>query len=159
MRNPRHLVLLALLASALTIVTAAAARAEVTENVKVPLDIAVYIPCADGGAGELVTLSGNLHVLIRFTQSKRGGIHAGSHFQPQGITGVGETTGDTYRGTGVTQDQFNATVGVEETFVNNFRIIGQGPGNNFLLHSVFHITINANGTLTTLVDRFSVDCR
>ena len=116
-------------------------------------------PCADGGAGEVVTLSGDLHTLLRYTESASGTIHAASHFQPQGISGVGETTGDKYQGTGVTQDEFNATVGVEETFVNNFRIIGQGPGNNVLVHSVFHITFNANGSITALVDRLSVDCR
>jgi len=29
------------------------------------------------------------------------------------------------------------------TFVNNFRIIGQGPGNNFLVHKTLQIKINA----------------
>ncbi len=104
-------------------------------------------------------LSGDLHTLLRYTESARGGIHVASHFQPQGISGVGETTGDKYQATGVTQDEFNATVGVEETFVNNFRIIGQGSGNNYLVHSVFHITFNANGSITAFVDRLSVDCR
>jgi hypothetical protein len=159
MSHSARLVLLALVVPALTFGTTSVARAEVTENVRVPVDIGVFIPCADGGAGELVTLSGNLHIVLRFTETPRGGIHVGSHFQPQGIRGVGETSGDTYHATGVTQDQFNATVGVEETFVNNFRIIGQGPGNNFLVHEVFHITFNANGSITAFVDKFSVDCR
>jgi hypothetical protein len=159
MRTARRLVVVAPVVAALTIGAVAAAHAAATESVKVPISIGVFIPCADDGAGEVVTLSGNLHIVLRFTQSKRGGIHAGFHFQPQGVSGVGETTGDRYQGTGVTQGQFNATVGVEETFVNNFRIIGQGPGNNFLVHEVFHITFNANGTITALVDRFSVDCR
>jgi len=43
--------------------------------------------------------------------------------------------------------------------VNNFRIIGQGPGNNFLVHETFHFTINANGNVTAFVDHFSVDCK
>jgi hypothetical protein len=159
MRATQRAILLALLVPGLIAATPSAGRAEVTENLKVPTDIGVYIPCADGGAGELVTLSGDLHVLVRFTQSKQGGIHAGVHFQPQGITGVGDTTGDRYQATGVTQDQFNATVGVEETFINNFRIIGQGTGNNYLVQNLFHITINPNGTLTAFVDRLSVDCR
>lgn len=149
----------ALLILALTIGTAPAARAEVTENVRVPLSIGVFVPCANNGAGEVVTLSGNLHILLRYNESASGAIHAGSHFQPQGVSGVGETTGDKYRATGVTQNAFNANVGVEETFVNNFRIIGPGPGNNYLVHNVFHITFNANGTITAFVDRFSVDCR
>jgi hypothetical protein len=73
--------------------------------------------------------------------------------------GIGQTTGDKYQATGVTQDQFNAKVGVEETFINDFRIIGQGNGNNFLIHETFHITINANEIPTASVDNFSVDCR
>jgi hypothetical protein len=43
--------------------------------------------------------------------------------------------------------------------VNNFRIIGQGTGNNFLVHETFHITVNADGTMTASVDNFSVDCK
>jgi hypothetical protein len=134
-------------------------HAAVTTNVKIPVNIPVFIPCAAGGAGELVVLQGNLHALVRFTMSASGTIHAAIHFQPQGISGVGQTTGDKYQGTGVTQDQFNATVGHEETFINNFRIIGQGNGNNFLIHQVVHITINANGTVRAFVNMQSVDCR
>jgi len=134
-------------------------QAAVTTNVKVPVDIPVFIPCAVGGTGELVVLQGNLHVLLRFTMSASGTVHAAVHFQPQGISGVGQVTGDKYQGTGVTQDEFNATVGEEETLINNFRIIGQGNGNNFLVHQTFHITINANGTVTAFVNMLSVDCR
>jgi hypothetical protein len=135
------------------------ASAAVQSSIKVPVDIGVFIPCAAAGAGEVVFLTGNLHTLLRFTIDQAGGIHVASHFQPQGISGIGQTTGDKYQGTGVTQDEFNAKVGVEETFINNFRIVGQGPGNNFLLHETFHITFNANGTPRASVDNFSVDCR
>ena len=45
------------------------------------------------------------------------------------------------------------------TFVNNFRIIGQGSGNNFLVHETLHITVNADGTITVFHDNFSIDCR
>jgi hypothetical protein len=135
------------------------AHAEVTTNLKVPTNIPVFIPCAADGEGEVVTLSGDLHILLRFTTTPSGGIHAGAHFQPQGISGLGEITGDKYQGTGVTQNEFNATVGIEETSINNFRIIGQGTGNNFLVHQVLHITINARGDVTAFVDQLSVDCR
>jgi hypothetical protein len=64
-----------------------------------------------------------------------------------------------YQGTGDPRDSFNGVVGFEETFVNNFRIIGQGPGNNFLVHENFHITVNVNGTLTVFRDNFSVECK
>jgi len=133
--------------------------AEVQTNTRVPVNIGVFIPCAADGAGEVVFLTGNLHVLLRFAMDQAGGIHAASHFQPQGISGTGQTTGAKYQATGVTQDEFNAKVGTEETFINNFRIVGQGPGNNFLIHENFHITFNANGVPTAFVDNFSVDCR
>jgi len=152
-------VLYLMLAVMLLTVSVQPVQAEVQTNIKVPVTIGVFIPCAAGGAGEVVFLNGNLHVLLRFTMDQAGGIHVASHFQPQGISGMGQTTGDMYRGTGVTQDQFNAKVGSEETFINNFRIIGQGNGNNFLIHETFHITINANGIPTASVDNFSVDCR
>ena len=133
--------------------------AAVQTNVKVPVNMGVFIPCAADGAGEVVFLTGNLHVLVRFTVDQAGGIHAASHFQPQGISGSGQTTGEKYQATGVTQDEFNAKIGVEETFINNFRIVGQGPRNNFLIHENFHITFNAKGIPTASVDNFSVDCR
>jgi hypothetical protein len=82
-----------------------------------------------------------------------------THDQPQGISGTGLVTGDKYQATGVTQDEFNTSFGMEETFINNFRIIGQGPGNNFLVHENFHITINANGTVTAFHDNFTIDCK
>ena len=62
----------------------------------------------------------------------------------------------------MTQDHFKGSLQngqFTQTFVNNFRIIGQGPGNNFLVHEVFHITINANGDVTVIHDSISVDCK
>jgi hypothetical protein len=126
------------------------------------IDLTVFIPCADGGAGELVDLSGRLHTLITLTINGNN-VSGTAHFQPQGISGTGETTGDKYQATGVTKDssfkgsfqngQFN------QTFVNNFRIIGQGPGNNYLVHETLHIAFNAKGTLTVFHDNLSVDCK
>jgi len=148
-----------LLAVGLLHISVQPVSAEAQSNIKVPVEIAVFIPCAADGAGELVFLTGNLHALVRFTMDQAGGIHAAAHFQPQGISGVGQTTGAKYQATGVTQDEFNAKRGIQETFINNFRIVGQGPGNNFLIHETFHITFNANGVASASVDNFSVDCR
>lgn len=134
----------------------------ITENVQIPLDLTVFIPCALGGAGESVTLSGDLHVLLHLTENSTGGFHVKTHFQPQGVSGVGLTSGGIYRATGVTQDQLK--VGANDlpvvfTYVNNFRIIGPGPGNNFLVHETFHVTINANGETAVEVDIFKGDCK
>jgi hypothetical protein len=37
--------------------------------------------------------------------------------------------------------------------------IGKGPGSNILFHETFHITVNANGTMTVFFDNFSVECK
>jgi hypothetical protein len=148
--------------TAIALAGAAGARAQattVTTNEQVPITLFAFVPCANDGAGELVELTGTLHLLSHVTIDAQGGLHVKQHAQPQGVSGIGLTTGDRYQGTGVTQSQFNATAAVEETFINNFRIIGQGPDNNFLVHSTFHVTVNANGEVTTVVDNFSIECR
>jgi hypothetical protein len=141
--------------------SALAQATAVTTSVRIPLPqpFQRFVPCAAEGAGELVDLSGTLHVLIHTTLDGSGGFHAETHFQPQGVTGIGLTTGDIYQGTGVNQNEFNGTVGEESTSVDNFRIVGHGPGNNFLLHETLHATVNANGVVTAFVSNFRVECR
>jgi hypothetical protein len=161
----RNLTYVAILTLVLSVVSAGTARASATttmSNVSINFDgFTVFVPCAAGGAGEWVVFNGDLHVLLEETDNAAGGIQVKSHFQPQGLTGTGLTTGAKYQATGVTQDEFNVGPGglpYTETFVNNFRMIGQGPGNNYMVHETFHITINANGTVTAYVDNFSITC-
>jgi hypothetical protein len=131
----------------------------VTTSSVSPIGLVTFVPCANGGVGEEVLINGNLHDLFHVTLDANGGFHLRFLDNPQGVTGTGLTTGDTYRGTGGTQDTFNGAVGSAETFVNNFRIIGQGPGNNLLVHENFHITVNPDGTVTSFHDNFTVECR
>lgn len=130
-----------------------------TDQSRVWYDEVIWVDCANGGAGEEVHLTGYLHLTFRQTFDNAGGVHIKFQANPQGISGVGLTTGDQFRGTGVSQDQFNLKVGEQSTSINNFNIIGKGPGNNALVHSNFHITVNANGTVTALVDNFHSECR
>ena len=144
---------------AMTVFAVVPALAEGAISIKEPFDTIVFVPCANGGAGEEVQLTGTIHDLFHLSFDNAGGVHVKAHRNPQGVTGVGLTTGDSYRATGVTQFTFNAKVGVQDTFVNNFRIIGRGRGNNLLAHELVHITVNANGTITTMQDRVSIDCK
>lgn len=162
MKNIKFIVLLLLTSlMILGVVGSAAGAAEtITSSTNVPIDLAVFVPCAAGGAGEYVYLSGSLHILSHVTLDPTGGYHFESHFSPQGVSGYGETSGDKYQATGVTRDG-GSFMGFpyEYTYVNNFRIIGQGAGNNYLVHETFHITLNANGELTAEVDNFRVECK
>ena len=126
------------------------------------VDFPVWVPCAAGGAGELVRLDGSIQFLFHVTEDPAGGFHVGFENNPQGLSGYGETTGLQYQGTGSTGSHTNGSFSsfpITDTFVNNFRIVGQGPGNDLHVHSNVHFTVNANGDLTTVVDNFSFDCR
>jgi hypothetical protein len=135
------------------------AAATQTQSSRFPIDLTFFVPCANGGLGELVALSGQLHDVFHLTLDGRGGFHVKTHSNPQGVSGVGLTTGTRYRGTGVTQERFNVKIGERNTFINNFRIVGRGPGNNFLVHENVHLTINANGVASSFHDHFRASCK
>ena len=156
----KNIITMTCLFAALALLSVAANAAKQVNDMS-DINLTVFVPCAAGGAGELVNLSGPLHTLITLTINGNN-VSGTTHFQPQGISGTGETTGDTYHATGVTKDTFKGSFQngqYNETFVNNFRIIGQGSGNNFLVHEVAHITVNANGTVTVSHDNFSAECK
>ena len=157
----KNITILMFLFGALALFTVPANATKQVNDVS-DINLTVFVPCAAGGAGEIVDLSGPLHTLITFTINGNN-VSGTAHFQPQGLSGTGETTGDKYQATGVTKDtSFKVSFQngqAQQTFVNNFRIIGTGPGNNFLVHEVAHITFNADGTLTVFHDSFSIDCK
>ncbi len=138
------------------------ASAGVTQNdVNQTIPWSDFIPCANGGAGEDVSGTIDLHMLM--TSTVNGNNVSGKyHFQPQGSNLVGSVSGDTYQATGVSQGTFKGSLQNGQfmaTDVNNYRLIGHGPGNNLLIHEVSHITVNANGDVTVTFDKPSVDCK
>src|ERR1044072_4858912 len=147
---------LAITLVALTLAGPAFAQAPaITTNDFVPFAQINLVPCANGGAGELVLIQGTLHIQQHITiNNNRATIKP--HFQPQGAGGTGLTTGDSYNAVGVTQevDTLPLVGGAAEfTFINNFRLIGAGPGNNPQVKQTIHTTINATGNVPSVVDR------
>ena len=133
--------------------------ASTTSSSRFNIDIIVFVPCAEGGAGEFVELSGSLHDLFQVTDNGKGKFILHFHDNPQGVVGTGLSSGDKYRGTGVTQGIIVVGSGVTETFVNNFRIIGQGADNNYTVHDNSHLRVNPDGTVTSFHDNFSITCK
>ena len=122
----------------------------------VPFSADIDIPCT----GETVTVSGNLLIVSTF-QINGNRVTAKSLFSPIGVSGV-STSGESYHATGNTQFIFTGSLvngQFSSLYVNNFRIIGQGPGNNFLVHETGVFTVNANGTTSATIDNFSIDCK
>ena len=131
------------------------------ENIIIDFNLEEFVYCANNGAGETVELSGPLHILV-ISNSNGRRISGLTHFQPQGVQGRGQATGNLYNATGVTQEHFSGSLvngQYTATFVNNYRLIGQGPGNNFLVHQTIHLTFNANGGVTAIVDHTTVECK
>ena len=151
----RHLILLlAVVATGLLAATSASASAT-TE--KIPFDI-VLAP--EEACGEAIHLSGTLLAQFRTTETSGGNVAVGFHFNPQGITGVGLTSGATYHATGETQGTttIRAKGGISDTFVNNFKIIGEGSAPNVLQTDVIHLTVNANGDVTATIEKSTIRC-
>jgi hypothetical protein len=149
--------LIAVLAFVMPFLLAPPALAAVEINEVQPLnDFQVFIPCAD----QTVTLNGSLHVLLTFTINDRRLVGT-DHFQPVRLTGV-DAAGRTYRGVGITSDQFSASLQngqFDTTFRNNFFIIGTAGAPSYKVHEVSHATIDARGRLVRLTDHLWITCR
>jgi hypothetical protein len=145
-------------AAAVALATAHLAQAAVSSNVSVPLATSTFVPCANAGAGEVVTLTGSLHILATASFDSAGGVHETLQFNPQGVSGIGSVSGVVYRGTGDTHSTLSGKAGVVSTLVNNFRIIGEGGAASLQVHENVAVVVNANGTLTASIDHVSVTC-
>jgi hypothetical protein len=153
--HPVRFLILTLVLSMVGLLSAPVSAA--TQNNFFPISFVFNVPCAAGGAGELVSFTGNLHNLFTISSNANGGFHFKVQNDNQGVSGTGSTTGAKYQAPMVSSFESNLNVGSQETFVDSINFIGQGPGNNFLLHDNFHMTINANGVVTSfhiLVDEY-----
>jgi hypothetical protein len=153
----RILVLLAL-ATAGMAASVSAAQAEVITNDMTSISFAGFVPCANGGAGEILSGRIDVHNVVTSTVNDN---HTSDRFQfqPHG-TMVGAITGDVYRVTGVTQGTSTGSVQNGHytlTYVNNFRLIGPGPGNNLLVHETAHMTIDGDDVVVQH-DNLSIEC-
>jgi hypothetical protein len=157
-RLVRNAVLLVTLLVAVGLPAAASAEATTTTtSFTRPFTRLLTYPCL----AEPVLLEGTLHVVLHTTVDANGEVLTTRHFQPMGITGVGQVTGTIYHATGVTE---TIRVGsgpppTQFTFVNNFRIVGEADGPNYLVHEVVHFTIDANGELRADFEQGSIECR
>lgn len=108
--------------------------------------------------GEEVAFSGNEHETLHVTFDRNGGFHSDVHANFQDVTGVGDQD-HTYH----VPQAFHATligkVGRVNTLTQTFDFISTGAAANFVLKEDAHITINANGTITSSHDHFRTACQ
>src|SRR6266568_1304743 len=80
------------------------ASAAAVQNVTIPLNLTVFSPCT----GDLISVSGSIHLLATATADGAGGFHVSFMDNVSQVTGVGSVTGATYHGVG--GDWFTANV-------------------------------------------------
>ena len=109
--------------------------------------------------GELVTSTGCYGIDDHFVQNGNRlniSVHASGHLDGAGDQGntynVNETENLIVNGS-LTNGQFE----VNDVF--NLEFISKGGAPNFVVHLSFHVTYNANGTITVVKTTSSTDCR
>jgi len=112
-------------------------------------------------SGETVLGSGILHVVARSDEVDGEEIFVAQHANLQNFTGVGQTSGRTYRisqtANTITHPRFSAATPL--TLMTTLRVIAPGGEDDFQLFSLFHQTVNANGETTVFHNTGSLECR
>jgi hypothetical protein len=131
----------------LTVTITPLAKGEVILNEWIPMQGQLQSDCADGSAGEMVNISGELHVVL--SQTVNNNIATYQYHTNANYDGVGVDTGAEYLAPGGINNtySFQVTVGqqYEQTFVFHYNLVGKGKACNVGGHTVGHMTVNANG--------------
>jgi hypothetical protein len=111
------------------------------------IQIEATFDCTAAG-GEIVDLSGNLHVTDRLIQQEDGSSHLIVTSNAQGITGVGRSTGATYEAPGM--GLFTAVGGGAGsfTFIDLTHLVRTGPGGDGTTWGakfISHVTVTPTG--------------
>ena len=140
------------LAAALTAVPKTAAAQSVQTTT--PFSSQVLNTCTN----ELVDISGQQTITMNSHVDSAGGLHTSFALITKG-TGVGEVTGTTYPYS--ENDLFNLQIGSAATATVRVKTRLKGPGSidNWDMTFMLHITLNADGTVTSLIDTFTTTCR
>jgi hypothetical protein len=139
---------------------AGATSTETVEIVREPVAGTTFLnPCT----GEHMTITeGTLQLLVRIGVDADGGLHLIVHGSAQGVAATGEFTGSRYRLAG---DFWGETNGAADgspltmQFVELHNVLSPGSADNFTVLLVSHLTVNADGTVTAVLDSASTQCR
>ena len=121
-----------------------------------------WVPCAANGAGEYVRTSGEIRYRAHRIQDANGVYHLNINSNTSQLTGVGETTGDTYRGSqterviarGVGYDGFQSLRIAEDV-----HFVALGGGADFTIQYDTHMEVDATGTLVLWVESQRTSCK
>jgi hypothetical protein len=127
-------------------------------NYIVPFDNTFFVPCANGGAGEDVIISGFLNYTYEGTWSNDG-FKIVYHDNAQHVTGTGVSSGESFVGSGNTN---GIAIG---SWVND-QWIGSTTGQlklvsknaSFTVRYKYHMTVTRDGKVTIYSEALSEEC-
>ena len=152
----------ALLLVTVAVPTVASAQAEtVVTNIRFPLSASAFVPCALGGQGEEVLVSGTAHMVVVTTIDAQGQPHVIVTTNYDGLQGTGLTSGDKYVGVAAENQisNFEPLAPWIVTMTQTVQFVGQGPNNNFMVKFLFHLTVDATGKVTVSKAELQIECR
>jgi hypothetical protein len=109
-----------------------------------PIDMYVWVSCTNGGAGEVLRVTGELHYESQRTQDASGVFHFQFKSATSGLTAVGLTTGTFFRGlmtehiTGRAEDYLNEDVRLADIV----RFVAPGSGESYSLMAGSHFIVD-----------------
>lgn len=104
--------------------------------------------------GETVEITGTIHLV---SQMRADGSVVG-HFNYQRVTGIGLTSGTTYRVTAVDQVHLSPPFPSSLHSVQRFRMIATAGGPDLLVNALTHITVTPNGDVTASIAELTTSC-
>lgn len=123
----------------------------------VPIQTTYLDPCTQ----ESIVFSGYIHVRIATTIDENGGLHLDLSSDETSLTGVGTVTQNQYHASSErhTIENNQGPAPLTMTVIDDLRILGPNPNDNWFMYVHSHVTVNANGTATAGVDNVQAECR
>jgi hypothetical protein len=156
-RIPTNLLTLIALLIAVACVAALAPKANAeasstTENVTVPIDF-----IATSCSGETVTISGESHVLVHTTTSDN---HTTFETHIQFHLDGTSASGTRYIANETVDSITNTSTGGAQVLnsTGQLHLIAQGSADNLVVSTTIHVTVNANGEITSTSFEFTTNC-
>jgi hypothetical protein len=127
--------------------------------VAVPFENTLFVPCANGGLGENVSLTGKTNFVYQMTWTDHDFTMV-YHDNYHEVTGVGLSSGETFAGSGGTNGTVMGSwvnsqwVG---TMVRQVKVIGKNT--TFRVTETLHLVVTPDGNVTVDAREQTVDCR
>ena len=125
----------------------------------VPFETTLFVPCANGGAGEDVILTGFTNFIYQMTWTDQN-FTLVYHDNVHQVKGIGASSGDTFVASGGTNGTVMGSWVNSQwigTTIQQLRLVGRK--NSFFVTYKYHITVTSDGKAVASSNEDTADCR